>query len=101
MIGIDHAWTHQDLPWLEALVNTHQPLIHRRLSHGDLTRWSKALAETPTIESDQAMFGRFVGLASIPPDAEASLRSVLEGLMPWRKGPFQFGPDSFRDRVAF
>lgn len=91
MIGIDHAWTHQDLPWLEALVNTHQPLIHRRLSHGDLTRWSKALAETPTIESDQAMFGRFVGLASIPPDAEASLQSVLEGLMPWRKGPFQFG----------
>lgn len=92
MIRIGHAWTHQGLPWLKELVHTHQPLIDRRLSHGDVKRWSKTLSETPTIETEHAMFGRLVGLPSIPPDTEAALRSVLQGLMPWRKGPFQFGP---------
>lgn len=92
MISINDAWTHPDLPWLSDLVARHQSTIDRRLSHGDLKRWSKALQSIPKINSDSATLGRSVGLDHIPSDSEQRLEQALRGLMPWRKGPFKFGP---------
>ena len=92
MISINDAWTHPDLPWLSDLVAQHQSIIDRRLSHGDLKRWSEALQSIPKISTDSATLGRAVGLDRIPDDSEQQLEHALRGLMPWRKGPFKFGP---------
>ena len=92
MITINDAWTHPELPWLPELVTRHQSVIDRGLGHGDLKRWSEALSGIPEIDSSSATLGRAVGLEQIPSSTEQQLENALRGLMPWRKGPFQFGP---------
>jgi tRNA (mo5U34)-methyltransferase len=92
MITINDAWTHPDLPWLPELVTRHQSVIDRRLGHGDLKRWSDALASIPKTDSSSATLGRAVGLEHIPDGTLQQLENALRGLMPWRKGPFKFGP---------
>lgn len=91
MITIDDAWTNPDLPWLADLVKRHQHLIKRRLSHGDLNRWSQALSEIPEIDPSNRTLGPSVGLTEIPCALERPLEESLLGLTPWRKGPFRFG----------
>jgi len=92
MITIHDAWTHPELPWLPELVIRHQSVIDRRLGHGDLKRWSEALSSIPETDSSSATLGRAVGLEQIPSSTEQQLENALRGLMPWRKGPFKFGP---------
>ena len=92
MITIHDAWKHPELPWLPELVTRHQSVIDRRLGHGDLKRWSEALSSIPETDSSSATLGRAVGLEQIPSSTEQQLENALRGLMPWRKGPFKFGP---------
>jgi tRNA (mo5U34)-methyltransferase len=92
MITISDAWTQPDLPWLSDLVTRHQSVIDQRLGHGDLKRWSKALSSIPETDSSSVTLGRTVGLERIPTGTEQQLEGALQGLMPWRKGPFKFGP---------
>jgi tRNA (mo5U34)-methyltransferase len=92
MITINDAWTHPELPWLPELVTRHQSVIDRGLGHGDLKRWSEALSGISETDSSSATLGRAVGLEQIPSSTEQQLETALRGLMPWRKGPFKFGP---------
>lgn len=91
MIQVTDAWTATDLPWLPELVHAHQDCIEARLHHGDLPRWADALAAIPACEGS-AHLGREVGLTAIPDSLVGPLTDALKGLMPWRKGPFRFGP---------
>ncbi len=58
--------------------------------HGDYARWSAALEGMPAISNPVAVFDQpavtLRGECADPPALETSLR----GLMPWRKGPFDF-----------
>jgi len=91
MTSIESAWTSTEIAWLSALVARHQPLIDARLKHGDLPRWTAALEALPTIYG-AAQLGQEVGLETVPSDTIDALTAALRGLMPWRKGPFRFGP---------
>jgi tRNA (mo5U34)-methyltransferase len=92
MITISDAWTQPDLPWLSDLVTRHQSVIDRQLGHGDFKRWSKALSRIPETDSSSVILSHPVGLEHIPDGTEQQLENALRGLMPWRKGPFKFGP---------
>ncbi len=92
MSRLDLAWTSPTLPWLSALVESHRHLIEARLKHGDLPRWQNALDQLPALPTESKTLGRAVGLRSVPDDCLIEIEQALRGLMPWRKGPFQFGP---------
>ena len=66
------------------------------VSHGDYPRWSAALASLPELTD---MASRF-DTEAITIDAECTdseaLRLALQGLMPWRKGPYSIA-DVFID----
>ena len=61
-------------------------LIH----HGDYSRWNKALSQLPEISQPTGVFNK--PAVTIEGDCQqpAQLNDALKGLMPWRKGPFQF-----------
>jgi len=69
---------------------------HWLTAHGDYARWLAALDALPELENIQACFDN----AAVTIDAHCAdtdvLRQALRGLMPWRKGPFQFA-DVFID----
>ena len=73
MITIDDAWTNPELPWLADLVRRHQHLIKRRLGHGDLKRWARALKAIPKISKGNRTLGPSVGLTAIPKALERPL----------------------------
>ncbi|WP_417566329.1 tRNA 5-methoxyuridine(34)/uridine 5-oxyacetic acid(34) synthase CmoB [Marinobacter sp.] len=62
--------------------------------HGDLDRWLAALARLPEMAGVKAHLDRSaVTLASpqaLTPEQREQLQQGLRGLMPWRKGPFDF-----------
>lgn len=78
-----------------------EDLLHRQLAqrfdenpHGDLPRWLGALATLPALanvtgDTDTAAITLRTGQPLSDADAEA-LEQGLRGLMPWRKGPFDF-----------
>lgn len=59
------------------------------VNHGDYKRWSTALEALPEISNPQGTFDA----AAVTVDGDcadpAGLRQALQGLMPWRKGPYQ------------
>ncbi|MFO1389049.1 tRNA 5-methoxyuridine(34)/uridine 5-oxyacetic acid(34) synthase CmoB [Cellvibrio sp.] len=59
--------------------------------YGDLPAWKSALAQLPKIKSSHNNFADKVEIGAVG-DCEAStraeLQSVLESLIPWRKGPY-------------
>jgi len=60
------------------------------LQHGDYARWSAALAALPEIGGGRGLFDRdAVTVEGHCADPEG-LTTALKGLMPWRKGPYQF-----------
>jgi tRNA (mo5U34)-methyltransferase len=84
-------WQESDLaPWAALLPDQ----LQRGLSHqryGDLARWLTALSALPDIDAaqivtDQARVGAS-GTASA--QEQEAVRSALQGLHPWRKGPFE------------
>ena len=61
--------------------------------HGDLARWQSALDGLPVIQSGDVdlSVGPITVSAKIAAEEQSNLQSALEGLRPWRKGPFQLG----------
>ena len=79
-------------PWARVLEQQiEQGLSQRR--YGDLTRWLGVLEKLPALEADQVhLDAARVGASCRKPPAEAiiqQLRESLQGLHPWRKGPFE------------
>ena len=71
-------------------------LIEQRLSpdfHGDFNKWQQAIAQLPDNLDVIVTPGDTVHLAL---QTDVDLAPPLRALMPWRKGPFQFG-DVFID----
>jgi len=77
--------------WLEVLpVSLEQRL--NSIQHGDLQRWSACIDRLPEPLNVQheLTHGVSIGLASdLSTQQQAELLSALQGLHPWRKGPFQ------------
>ncbi|MCL7946069.1 tRNA 5-methoxyuridine(34)/uridine 5-oxyacetic acid(34) synthase CmoB [Marinobacter sp. ATCH36] len=74
-----------------------QQQLHQRFDenpHGDIARWMEALATLPAIPAVTADLNRSaISLSTdkpLPPDKAEKLEQGLRGLMPWRKGPFEF-----------
>lgn len=61
--------------------------------HGDLPRWLRALRSLPQIQPVHAQLDqpciRLDTDTPLPADTGKQLRASLEGLKPWRKGPFE------------
>ena len=68
--------------------------VLRSARHGDLPRWTAALAQLPRLRASTASFGATVsagfGSGDGPLDGKErrDLEQALRGLLPWRKGPF-------------
>jgi tRNA (mo5U34)-methyltransferase len=77
--------------WREPLT----PLLIARMSadaHGDIARWKDILRQLPlgkieTTGADQDAV--VIGAADLAPERVEQFRVLLQGLMPWRKGPFR------------
>lgn len=101
--------THNPLVWFDDLMAylpdsplaRWQPLLTEQLQailldneHGDQPRWLDALAQLPALDSVQAdLTADSLTLSSeqsLTPTQAQQLEQGLRGLMPWRKGPFQF-----------
>lgn len=79
-------------PWAAVLPPQLQQILQEK-EHGDQQRWLDAVAALPEIDQVQAdLTAHDLGLHSpvITAEQEQQLHSALRGLMPWRKGPFQF-----------
>ena len=73
--------------WAEKLTSEQHSWL---VQHGDYGRWSAALAALPEIGEVRGYFDRdAVTLEGHCADTEV-LKTALKGLMPWRKGPYQF-----------
>ncbi|MBM7060418.1 tRNA 5-methoxyuridine(34)/uridine 5-oxyacetic acid(34) synthase CmoB [Pseudomonas sp. UL073] len=58
--------------------------------HGDLERWGAALAALPALQAEHVELAKSLSLDGACSDAtRAQLKSALQGLIPWRKGPFE------------
>ncbi|TRX75876.1 tRNA 5-methoxyuridine(34)/uridine 5-oxyacetic acid(34) synthase CmoB [Pseudomonas mangiferae] len=72
-------------------------ILEERLAtgHGDLQRWIGAVEALPALPLEHADLTSRVGLeGSCDAGQQARLRAALQGLIPWRKGPFSlFGVD--------
>ncbi|MFK8078006.1 MAG: tRNA 5-methoxyuridine(34)/uridine 5-oxyacetic acid(34) synthase CmoB [Granulosicoccus sp.] len=66
------------------------------LKHGHLPRWEAAVDSLPKVAESSLSIQRGVVTlnGNFAPEDETKLKDSLEGLIPWRKGPFQFGPVS-------
>ncbi len=79
--------------WSELLI---RQLIRRfdDTPHGDLPRWLSALESLPPVpDAQENLDAGAVTLTAATPLTEtdqANLEQGLRGLMPWRKGPFEF-----------
>ena len=65
----------------------------RSARHGDMPRWTAALAQLPRLRPSRVSFGATVSASfgndhALEPGQRRDLEQALRGLMPWRKGPF-------------
>src|SRR5690606_27180500 len=62
--------------------------------HGDMERWHSALQALPGVADARVDLNQSAITVTSPggldPDAMTGLENGLRGLMPWRKGPFDF-----------
>jgi len=79
-------------PWAKVLPAQLKELFEQR-PHGDQIRWMEAFENLPEIEVTSVDLNTAaISLAStdLTEATSAQLHEALKGLMPWRKGPFQF-----------
>ena len=67
--------------------------VLRTARHGDMPRWTAALAQLPRLRPSCVSFGATVSASfgndsALEPGRRRDLEQALRGLMPWRKGPF-------------
>ena len=60
------------------------------IHHGDYMGWSKALAQLPEMNHPIGNFSKSAVTVEGTCQVQDQLEEALKGLMPWRKGPFQF-----------
>ena len=59
------------------------------IKHGDLTRWLSSLEQLPEIELRSVSFKDTVQLCgTVGQEEKKTLQSIIDALIPWRKGPF-------------
>ena len=74
--------------WVDCLrKESNDWMIH----HGDYSRWLSALNQLPEINQPRADFTRPAMTVTGECFELEMLENALKGLMPWRKGPYQFG----------
>jgi len=80
-------------PWAQVLAGSVLNQGHA-LKHGHLPQWEAAVNALPAISHIEFKVeqGVFQIKGEIDEQASEQLSNALKGLMPWRKGPFQFGP---------
>lgn len=77
--------------WRELLT----PLLKKRIAdgtHGDLARWKKILKQLPHTHSESMgpdQDAVVIGAGDLLPGTVEQMRLKLQGLKPWRKGPFR------------
>ena len=74
--------------WVEDLRNQH---VHwfSAAHHGDFERWNQALKSLPEIQDAQVQLNRSAVTVAGHCEQQDQLLKALQGLKPWRKGPFQ------------
>ena len=78
--------------WSEQLPQQLQQILIDK-QHGDVPRWLLALQQLPDIDqisADLTADALDLSSSELDPAIQAQLEAGLRGLMPWRKGPFQF-----------
>ncbi len=60
------------------------------IDHGNYERWKKALEQLPEINQAEGDFSKSAVTIEGECQEQRQLEAALKGLMPWRKGPFQF-----------
>jgi len=79
-------------PWGQVLPEQLQLFLHDK-EHGDQARWLTALSSLPEITPDQCDLTAHnlrLSKAGLSENDASAIEAGLRGLMPWRKGPFQF-----------
>ena len=70
------------------------------LKHGHLSQWNSAIEQLPQATAGAVAIIDGVVTVTLSGDSkntnaeidQSTLQAALQGLMPWRKGPFRFGP---------
>jgi len=79
-------------PWANVLPQQLHAIFNEKV-HGDQQRWLDALENLPAIANIRADLEQDriqLTSASISDETDAQIKSGLQQLSPWRKGPFQF-----------
>jgi tRNA (mo5U34)-methyltransferase len=79
-------------PWAKILPQQLHALFNEKV-HGDQQRWLDALESLPEVEnvaSDLQQDRLQLSSDSITGDIDTEIKTALQQLGPWRKGPFQF-----------
>ena len=79
-------------PWAEVLPQQLREVLVNK-EHGDQQRWLDALNSLPVIDdvvADLTACDLRLSSAVINAEQQQQVHDGLKGLMPWRKGPFQF-----------
>ncbi len=89
--ALERRWRQSNLePWLNQLPQQlSQGMAEER--YGDLPRWRRALSALPILNSDSIQLDapRVGCSGSISAEQSGALNEALQGLHPWRKGPYQ------------
>lgn len=79
-------------PWAKILPQQLNALFNEKV-HGDQQRWLDALASLPAVENvatDLQQDRIELSSDTVTADIDVEIKSALQQLGPWRKGPFQF-----------
>jgi len=84
--GLEPLFSPQILSAVMAL--SRQRLVER--PHGDLPRWMAALDSLPAGPTNCALDQNTLTIGRAGEQNEEAVKLALQGLIPWRKGPFEF-----------
>lgn len=94
-----HYMQHGNLGrWAEVLPQQLNTVLQEK-EHGDQQRWLDSVAQLPdfsAVTADLTAADIRLSAPDVQPQQSDQLHQALRGLMPWRKGPFQFF-DTFID----
>ena len=85
-------------PWGKIIEQQLQHILHEK-EHGDQSRWLEALKQLPQCQGVSTEFNNdtvSINSQQLTAAQQQQAEHALRGLMPWRKGPFQFF-DTFVD----
>jgi len=79
------------MPATDDVLALHEQGWDKIIKHGDFSRWSEAFAALPQPEQTQARFSDTVCVEQVQGESldTQAIEAALQGLLPWRKGPFE------------